>query len=165
MPVLALFRHAKAAAAVTGQQDFDRPLTERGRADAGRIGRVLAEFPIDTAIVSAAKRTCETWDIAAERFRPELRASIEAGLYLCQPSFLIERVRALPDTCAGAVLIGHNPCWHEVALRLAGGSHAGAMKHRFPTAALAVFTVGAPWATFDADVVRLERFVTPDTAA
>ena len=162
MPILALFRHAKAAAPLPGQRDFDRPLTGRGREDAGGIGKILARFPIDQAIVSAARRTCETWEIAAAGVRPEPPASLEPGLYLCRPGALIERIRAIPDSCQGAVLIGHNPCWHEAALWLAGGSAPDSLRRKFPTAALAVFTLTAPWASVGPAAARLECFVTPD---
>jgi phosphohistidine phosphatase len=160
--MLALLRHAKAAAALRGQQDIDRPLTERGRDDADRIGRVLGGFPIDEAIVSAARRTRETWDIAATRLQRQPAVSIEPALYLCGPGHLIERIRAIGDGCRGAVLIGHNPCWHEVALWLAGGSDPAPLQAGFPTAALAIFTFAAttPWSALEPARLKLERFVT-----
>jgi phosphohistidine phosphatase len=164
MALLMLFRHAKAAAALPAQQDFDRPLTERGRNDASRIGKVVAEIGVDQAIVSAAKRTCETWEIAARNFRSEPPASIEHALYLCRPNQLIERIRAVPDSCRRVVLIGHNPCWHEVALWLAAGADAGVLQHKFPTGALAIFSLpGTPWAKLEPKLATLERFVTPGT--
>jgi phosphohistidine phosphatase len=162
MPILALFRHAKAAAPLHGQQDFDRPLTARGRDDARGMGEVLAQFPIDQAIVSAARRTCETWEIARAAFRPEPPASIEPGLYLCRPGVLIDRIRAIPDACQGAVLIGHNPCWHEAALWMAGGCDLEPMRRKFPTAALAVFTLTGPWVSVAPAAAKLECFATPD---
>ncbi len=161
MPILALFRHAKAAPPLNGQRDFDRPLTGRGRDDARGMGEILANYAIDQAIVSAAGRTCETWEIARAAFRAEPPTSIEPGLYLCRPAVLIERIRAIPDSRQGAVVIGHNPCWHETALWLAGVSAPESLRRKFPTAALAVFTLTAPWVSAAPAAARLECFVTP----
>jgi phosphohistidine phosphatase len=161
MPTLALFRHAKAAVPLQDQRDFDRPLTEGGRDDAARMGNILAEFGIDLAILSAAKRTVETWEIAAGSLRPTPPASIERSLYLCRPNQLIERIQAIPDSSRNVVVIGHNPCWHEVALWLAGNSGSGSLRNKFPTAALAVFSVATSWAKLEPDHAKLERFVAP----
>ena len=163
MPTLSLFRHAKAAAPLPGQQDFDRPLTERGRGDASDIGKIIAELRVEQAIVSAARRTQETWEIAASRLDRDMPKSIEQALYLCRPSVLIDRIHAIADDCSGVVLVGHNPCWHEVALWLASAAGAGSLKHKFPTAALAVFTfTRASWGNLQPRDVKLERFVTPE---
>ena len=64
---LLLLRHAKAVIGEAGMEDFDRPLAERGRKAAGVMGRYLAEHDLvpDLALCSPARRTRETWEIAA----------------------------------------------------------------------------------------------------
>ena len=54
---LILFRHAKAEPRAAGEDDFDRPLSPRGRADAVLVGRALADagFAPDLALVSPAR--------------------------------------------------------------------------------------------------------------
>jgi len=43
MPHLILVRHAKAVERMEAEDDFERGLTDRGRADAARAGQALAE--------------------------------------------------------------------------------------------------------------------------
>jgi phosphohistidine phosphatase len=167
MPALFLFRHAKAAHPSAGQQDFDRPLTERGRNDAAAIGRILAGQGIDLALVSAACRTRETWKIASRDVVPPPALSIEEELYLCSSAKLITRLRRLPANIQNIIAVGHNPCTQEVALWLARNSDnrlAAEIRDNFPTAALAIFDLrGEGWEDLSPDRVTLRRFVTPKT--
>ena len=63
---LILLRHAKSDWSGSAP-DFDRPLAERGRAQAPLAGRWLANHVdrIDLAIVSPAERARETWELAS----------------------------------------------------------------------------------------------------
>ena len=67
MDRLILLRHGKAEAHAASGQDFDRPLTERGRRDVALVARRLAEagqVP-DLVLVSPAARARETWEAMA----------------------------------------------------------------------------------------------------
>jgi phosphohistidine phosphatase len=153
---LILFRHAKAEPRGAGQQDFDRPLAPRGRDDAALIAKVLAREGLvpDLALVSAARRTLETWASAQSAF-PGARMQALDGLYNATP----EEVQAEIDTAAGdaqtVIVIGHNPGLHELAVNLLidGGASAGQidqMAARFPTATAAAFALdGEGRASFD----------------
>jgi phosphohistidine phosphatase len=163
MPTLSLLRHAKAAQPLPGQDDFDRPLTGRGRNDAQLMAPVLAGQKPVIALVSAAARTRETWEIAGREIRPAPALLIERALYLCPGDALVARLRELPDDAASAVLVGHNPGIHDAALWLAG--HSGGqvladLKSGFPTAALAVFSIDGGWADLAPASARLDRYVT-----
>jgi phosphohistidine phosphatase len=61
MKNLLLLRHAKSAWP-DGVEDHDRPLAERGRRDAPRMGAYMADVGIEpnVALVSSARRTQET---------------------------------------------------------------------------------------------------------
>lgn len=165
MAKLILFRHAKAAPAAPGQSDFDRPLTDRGRRDAARMGATLSGRPIDLALVSAAQRTRETYEVATAALEPRPRADITRDLYLCGAGKLIRRVAAMPSEIKELMVIGHNPDLHEIALWLAGnsGSEASiALRAKFPTAAMAEFTLDlASWKDLDPSRASLVRFATP----
>jgi phosphohistidine phosphatase len=165
MPVLSLLRHAKAAQPLLGQQDFDRPLTERGRRDAAWAGKILSHTIIDLALVSAACRTRETWEIAAAELAQSLEPTIERELYLCSAAKLIARLRECPQNIENVLVIGHNPCMQEVALWLSGHSSsagASAVREKFPTCALAIFDVKAgSWDRLSSDQASLRRFLTP----
>ena len=76
MSRLMLLRHAKTASAEPGENDRDRKLTARGRADAPVIGAYMAHHRLvpDLALVSPAVRAVETWDLVAGAL-PARRAS------------------------------------------------------------------------------------------
>jgi phosphohistidine phosphatase len=163
MGTLVLFRHAKAEQPAAGQDDFDRALTGRGRADAAAMGDMLAGSGIDLAVVSPAARTRETWAIASARWKAAPAVEFDDALYLCRPGTLIGRLQALSRTVVSVVLVGHNPCWQEVSLWLAGSAPAAAtMRTKFPTAAVAVFTVTGSWTEIEPARAKLERFATPE---
>jgi len=165
MAVLTLLRHAKAAQAVSGQEDFDRPLTDGGRTDAAWAGGIIAPFKPDLALVSASKRTSETWEIASQALSKAPDLALERGLYLCSPAQLLKRIQAVPATVRSVVAVGHNPCMEEFALWLASEEtepDALAMREKFPTAAIAVFDLrDGGWSRLGPESVALRRFTTP----
>ena len=165
MAILSLLRHAKAAQPLPGQQDFDRPLTERGRNDAAWAGRILAGFRPGLALVSAAQRTRETWDIASQGITPAPDLAVELNLYLCNPAQLLARLQAVPANIRSVVAVGHNPCMHELAVWLARNAEepeAAMMRQKFPTSALAIFDLrDGGWSRLNPESVALRRFATP----
>lgn len=165
MAVLTLLRHAKAAQAVPGQDDFDRPLTERGRADAAWAGTIIAPFKPDLALVSASKRTSETWEIASQALGKAPDLALERDLYLCSPAQLLKRIQAVPATVRSVVAVGHNPCMEEFALWLTADEtepEALTMREKFPTAAIAVFDLrDGGWSRLGPESVAFRRFTTP----
>ena len=165
MRSLTLFRHAKTATVRPGQQDFDRQLTERGREDAARMGAILAQRPWDLALVSAARRTAETWEIAKKQFKSPPDAEIDHALYLCGTQALIARIRNLTDTIQHVLVIGHNPDLHEASVWFAGRTEnrsAHELRHKFPTAAMSHFTINcAGWREAGPGTATFVSFETP----
>jgi len=165
MAILTLLRHAKAAQAMPGQEDFDRPLTDRGRDDAAWAGKIIAPFKPDLALVSASRRTSETWEIATKALAKAPELALEPGLYLCSPAQLLKRLQAVPATMRSVVAVGHNPCMEEFALWLASEEtepEAGMMREKFPTAAIAVFDLrDGGWSRLGPERVAFRRFTTP----
>jgi phosphohistidine phosphatase len=165
MPFLTLLRHAKAAVPLPGQDDFDRPLTERGRTDAARMAQALDGLGLDLALVSTAARTIETWKIVSANLSQQLPPTAERSLYLCRASHLIARLRAVPPDIQSIVVVGHNPCLQEVALWLAGTTKAPTivqMHEKFPTSAFAMFELTAGnWSDLAPKSVTFKRFAAP----
>lgn len=167
MAVLILLRHAKAAQAVPGQDDFDRPLTDRGRDDAAWAGNIIAPFKPDLALVSASKRTSETWEIASRALPKAPDLALERALYLCSPAQLLTRIQEVPAAVRSVVAVGHNPCMEEFALWLAAEETEGealTMRKKFPTSAIAVFDLrDGGWSRLGPESVAFRRFATPKT--
>jgi phosphohistidine phosphatase len=148
MKQLILFRHAKAERKAESGDDFDRELTKRGRHDAALMGRVLAEagYRIDAAVVSAARRTRETWEQAGAAF-PKASVAYDRRLYEALPRTLMDAAEAELRRANSVIVVGHNPGVQELAaalLKQGGGSAADIARARgeFPTAAVAAFSVG-----------------------
>lgn len=142
---LILLRHAKALRA-PGVDDFDRPLAPQGAADAGIIGRALAnddQVP-DRVLVSSARRTRETWDALAPAF-PDAAVAFRRDLYLADAHTLWSAVDEASDAEVLMVL-SHNPGIHSLAASLlrrdgAPPSIIARMERGFPTATAAVFSI------------------------
>ncbi|MDB5641977.1 MAG: phosphoglycerate mutase [Hyphomicrobiales bacterium] len=163
---LILLRHAKAAPQAGGG-DSERPLTQRGRGDAQRVGDYLAGhglFP-DLAAVSTAKRTRETLELALETFGEPCPVAAEPRLYLAETPILLELLRATPSFVQVLLAVGHNPGCHEFAMLMVGHGDPVArarLEAGFPTAAFAVIDFeAANWAEVRPGSGVLDRFVTP----
>ncbi len=146
---LILFRHAKAEPRAAGEDDFDRPLAERGREDAALVGEALAKAGLapDAALISPARRTAETWIYARDAF-PRIRAELDRGLYDAAPEDIRAAIERVADRSDTLVVVGHNPGLHELAVELlveASASHAEIERvaARFPTATAAVYAIDA----------------------
>jgi len=139
MPQLILLRHAKAEAVAASGRDFDRGLTERGLRDAAIMGQVLRDAGLapDRVLVSAARRTVQTWEVAGAAFQPGAAVEITRELYLASDERLARMVHVQGGE-GRLMIIGHNPGLHELALRLSGDDPQGRLAG-FPTAAAAVF--------------------------
>lgn len=110
MRKLILMRHAKAEGASASGEDFDRALTQGGRADAALMGRVLAEAGAAPALalVSDARRTRETWQGVAQSF-PEAAVRHERRLYNASAAAIRSVVEAAGGDADTLIVVGHNP--------------------------------------------------------
>lgn len=116
---IVLLRHAKAD--WNQESDHERPLADRGRADAPVAGRRLAETGIgfDLALCSTAVRTRETWKLAVHELPERPRTVYEERLYEASLGELIALLSETPDEVGDLLVIGHNPGMHALADALA----------------------------------------------
>jgi phosphohistidine phosphatase len=121
---MTLIRHAKSSWKAPVESDFDRPLNQRGRRDAPRMGAELARLGIqfDTVLCSSAVRARQT--LAGLRQGMTIDDSCivyRRELYLAPVHTLYDMVHELADTPRDIALIGHNPGIEDLAARLSGG--------------------------------------------
>ena len=140
MQQLVLLRHAKAAQLSDTGEDFDRPLAPRGQDDAPVVGKALKEAGADPelVLVSAARRTRETWALIAPHF-PNAKVEFRQELYLAEAADLMQ---AAEDADVERVMVvAHNPGLHEAASRLARGVSVleSKLRAKYPTCAGAIF--------------------------
>jgi phosphohistidine phosphatase len=163
---LLLLRHAKSSWAEAGMADIDRPLAPRGIEAAPRMAAHMAErgYLPDLAVVSAARRTRETWALLAPTF-PAARVLVEPRIYEAPPGALLDIIAQADDAAGTLLLVGHNPGLQLVALHLAARErtvHRRALEQKFPTAALVAIDFDAEsWAALRPDTGRLVAFDTP----
>jgi phosphohistidine phosphatase len=167
MKTLILLRHAKSAPAEPGQSDFDRPLSDRGNADAPRMAAWLAKagYVPDLVLCSSAARTKATLALFQPHLPPGVPIKRLKSLYLIEANPLLQHVRLLATDINTVLLIGHNPGLEDGAQKLIGKGPKAlrqAMLRKFPTAGIAVITFDdAQWADIETQTGTLAAFATP----
>ncbi len=112
MKTLIIIRHAKSSWAQTGLADFDRPLNERGKEDAPKMAKVLAEknLEIDALISSPAKRAYKTASIFRKQLNMKKTELIEApALYEASVKTFYRVAENLKDEWKSVAIFSHNP--------------------------------------------------------
>jgi phosphohistidine phosphatase len=163
---LLALRHAKSSRDDATLTDHDRPLSGRGRRALPRLQRELAARgePIDLVLCSSAIRTRRTLEGIRDALPAEAAVAIEDGLYAASAADLLERLRAVPASVGGVLLIGHNPGLELLVRKLAGSGDADALAQlatKYPTGALATLHVPSRWSALVAGSCRLEDLVVP----
>ncbi len=161
---LVILRHAKAANPI-GVADADRPLTDRGYADAEAAGVWLGHSGLnpDLVLCSPAKRTRQTWHgVALGLSEAGMAEGTDDGpasptvryeypIYAASARTLLATVRAAGD--AGTILlIGHNPGLSELSATL---DPDRADPEGLRTAGIAVHTVTGAWVDLGPGEARL----------
>ena len=171
MKRLLLLRHAKAIPGTTKTGDHGRPLNERGRLDAPRMGIAMQHkrYLPDRVLCSTAQRTLETWEHVAPELDDKPDVSFSDELYLAPWKLIANLVRALPKTVNIALVIGHNPGLEECARALARKPRSDdertrldMLTEKFPTGALAVLDFeGDAWREVAPNAGALIDFLRP----
>jgi phosphohistidine phosphatase len=162
---LVLLRHAKAVPPET-MPDLDRPLADRGRADATAAGRYLVAQGIEADLVlcSPSVRTRETWECAAEAGAIATDIWYDRRVYNADTDELLGVLRDVPADARTVVLVGHAPGipWLADELALDGTSPARAeLTQKYPTAGLTVLHLTTRWSDLAPDDADLVDYVIP----
>lgn len=119
---LIVMRHAKSSWNTTASSDHERPLNDRGRRDAPRIGAKLVElgWTPDFILSSDAQRTQETTAGLNESFPEPVPATFLRSLYLAGPKSVREETAHVDDSVECLLVLGHNPGWEQLVYDLSG---------------------------------------------
>jgi phosphohistidine phosphatase len=159
---LVLVRHAKAG---EGAVDRDRPLAERGVAEAPAVGRWLAQRQIapDRVVVSPARRARQTWELAAAELGTAAEPVLDDRIYDDTVEDLLEIVRETAAEVTTLAIVGHNPGIQDLAIALddGRGDEIGRteLRIKYRTGGVAVFDVSDSWA--DVGSATLTGFAAP----
>jgi phosphohistidine phosphatase len=112
MKTLYVVRHAKSSWENPLLDDFSRPLNERGKKDAPRMGKRLKEKKtvIDLVLSSSARRALATAQRIAEVLNyGKDKIKSNPDLYHASPQKIFEVVKNVKDKYNSLLLVGHNP--------------------------------------------------------
>jgi phosphohistidine phosphatase len=140
MKTLFLVRHAKSSWDDTTLPDKDRPLDDRGKRDAPKMGKRLAKRGVkpDLILSSPAMRAFTTAEIIARKLDYKRKdIVVDDRLYASAADELLNVIHRLDDELERVMLFGHNPEVTELAHRL-----SSEIMH-MPTCAVAKFTFSA----------------------
>ena len=163
---LYLLRHAKSAWDDAGLDDFDRPLSDRGRREAHWVGGLIRDRAIRPSriLCSSSQRTRATLAALLPALAHETSIDITRRLYEAPAERLLTVVREQPRA-EGVMLIGHNPGLADLAGMLADRSepeHVAALHRKYPPAGLAKFDFDLErWSGVGAGSGRLAGFDVP----
>jgi len=145
---LLILRHAKSDHSDLTLIDFDRPLSERGKEDAHKIGKWIAQQQLtpDLIITSPAKRTLQTLRRARSYFDADnqIRCHEERDMYESHYETILS-VMAQAPLAKRTLLIGHNPGLESLITYLTEDSRLQQEVKLFPTCALAQLVLPADW--------------------
>ena len=131
---LLVLRHAKSEHGDPRLRDHDRPLNQRGREAAGRMGRFMADRGIlpELVLCSSSRRTTETLELLEESSGLSAASASVEELYLASPTAMLEVVVQHARTESRVMLVGHNPGSEDVLHVMGLGMH------EMPTCSLAL---------------------------
>jgi phosphohistidine phosphatase len=134
MKTLYLLRHAKSSWDDASLSDFDRPLNERGRRTAPRMGQLMRERNIIPQVIisSPAVRASETATAVAAAAGYADHTVFEPRVYEASPNDLRKIIADLNDNFSSAMIVGQIPGREWIIYYRTGRVEP------MPTAALAV---------------------------
>lgn len=109
---LILLRHAKSDWYSEANTDHDRPLNDRGRRDAPRVGKWLSQngYRPEYILCSSAERTRQTLSLLIHGSGWEdIPTELSRDLYHAGESSLTERIATGFSYCDALMVVGHNP--------------------------------------------------------
>lgn len=143
---LLILRHAKSSWAQAGQDDWQRPLNDRGLRDAPAAGEWLREQSLvpDLIVTSDAVRARTTAQLVAKSSGYQGDLVVEPSIYLAAPEDVIAVLNGVPDAARLVMVVGHNPGLEDLIAQLTDEHHG------MPTAAIVHLTVPiASWRELD----------------
>ncbi len=160
---LILIRHAKSDWDTPADGDFARPLNQRGREAATKIGQWLAAhgYLPDLVLCSSAVRTRETYGRIASETGGNQQVEYLKTLYLAAPETMLQEISEVTDV-ATVMLVAHNPGSAILANALAEAAPAHPRFDDYPTAATAVFEFDVlDWQNIRPGMGQVVDFIVP----
>src|SRR6266516_4270537 len=125
MKSLLILRHAKSSWKHPELNDHDRPLNQRGKRDAPRMGELLQNEHLvpELIISSTAKRAFSTAKTVAKAAGYNGEITLNRSLYAAGPVAYVDVLRYLSNEYARVLMVGHNPGLEKLVKMLTGEEH------------------------------------------
>ena len=116
MKTLLILRHAKSSWESTELSDHDRPLNDRGKRDASRIGRTLLKEGLIPQVIisSSATRAYSTAEKVAKACGFGGEILVDSSLYGSGYTAYLNVLQGQHDRYDIVMLVGHNPHTEEL---------------------------------------------------
>lgn len=167
MKTIYLARHAKSSWNSGATNDFDRPLSNRGEADAQRIGEEMHRLGwIPQKVISSpairAKQSCK---ILCEQLQyPIDHIEWNSEIYAAYMVTLMHILTSLNEEIDSIMLVGHNPSMEDLLVHLCGYAETHDVKQSngklMTTVNVAKINADVSWMNLvmhEAELVRLLR--------
>ncbi len=125
MKRLYIIRHAKSSWKDSSLNDYDRPLSKRGKRDAPMMGERLLQLPVkaDLVMSSPALRAAKTArKIAKAIDYPKKKIEYRKELYTDSENDVLNTIHSIDNRFDEVLMIGHNPAFTDVAETLSGAT-------------------------------------------
>ena len=112
MKTLLLIRHAKSSWDDSTLDDHERPLNQRGKANAPIMAKRLQKLGIkpDMLFSSTAQRAASTAQVFADQLNfPQPKISYEHDLYLASAGMIQDMISKIENSLNSVLVFGHNP--------------------------------------------------------
>ena len=125
MKSLLILRHAKSSWKHPELNDHDRPLNQRGKRDAPRMGELLQNEHLvpELIISSTAKRAFSTAKTVAKAAGYKGEITLNRSFYAAGPVAYIDVLRDLSNEYTRVLMVGHNPGLEQLVKMLTGEEH------------------------------------------
>lgn len=160
---LYVMRHSKSSWNDHNINDFERPLSNRGRKDIKLIITFLKKKKIafDLAYISSSKRTKQTFKILKNYISCK-KIIYAKKFYLCSESFILNAIRKTKKKYKNILIINHEPCCKNLVLKLIKKNKLSFINKKFSTSAIAKLVFGIEdWENLKNYSGNLTLFKTP----
>ncbi|MCF6190832.1 MAG: histidine phosphatase family protein [Cocleimonas sp.] len=164
--IIYLARHAKSSWDSGAATDYDRPLSNRGVADAVRMGDELQRLGwkperVISSPAIRAKQTCQT--LCDKLDFPFDGVVWNKDIYAAYVVTLLHSLSALPESSNSVMLMGHNPSMEDLLLHFCSDANAFQQENGklFTTGNIAKITVDAAWKDLTLCEAKLEEILRP----
>lgn len=161
---LLILRHAKSDWFSGASGDFERPLNERGRQDAPRMGDWLRQRGLvpDQVISSPAERARQTSLAVVEALDiQESHIHWDRRVYMAGVRELLDVLADCPGSARRVLLVGHNPGLEELVVYLADRDSLTLEPGFMKTATLARLSLPKDWRGLKSGSGHLLEWATP----